>query len=135
MPRFVDTNVIVYAYADDDDVKSARARAILQDADLVLSAQVLGEFYVTATRPSREQKLTHEEAVAVVSSLTRFPVQPATSVLVLDALRATQRFQISYWDAAIIEAARAAGCREVLSEDLNDGQEYDGIVVRNPFRD
>jgi predicted nucleic acid-binding protein len=50
------------------------------------------------------------------------------------ALDARQRFQLSYWDAAIIEAARAMGCTQVLSEDLNDGQDYGGVQVTNPFR-
>ncbi|HXV64692.1 MAG TPA: hypothetical protein VEK15_28600 [Vicinamibacteria bacterium] len=46
-----------------------------------------------------------------------------------------EKFHISYWDAAVIEAARALGCAEILSEDLSDGQDYDGVVVRNPFSD
>jgi predicted nucleic acid-binding protein len=50
------------------------------------------------------------------------------------ALSARQRFRLSYWDAAIIEASRAMGCTDVLSEDLNDGQDYDGVRVTNPFR-
>jgi predicted nucleic acid-binding protein len=45
-----------------------------------------------------------------------------------------QRFQLSYWDAAIIEAARAVGCTQVLSEDLSDGLDYGGVQVANPFR-
>ena len=50
------------------------------------------------------------------------------------SLRTANRFRISLWDAAVIEAARAMGCRVVLSEDLNAGQDYDGVVVQNPFR-
>jgi predicted nucleic acid-binding protein len=50
------------------------------------------------------------------------------------ALSTRQRFQLSYWDSAIIEASRAMGCAEVLSEDLGDGQDYAGIRVINPFR-
>jgi predicted nucleic acid-binding protein len=49
------------------------------------------------------------------------------------ALATCQRSRVSYWDAMIVEAARALGCGEVLSEDLNDGQSFDGVVVRNPF--
>jgi predicted nucleic acid-binding protein len=56
-----------------------------------------------------------------------------TVPLVQAALATTQRFRVSYWDAMIIEAARAIGCHEVLSEDLNDSQSFDGVVVRNPF--
>lgn len=50
------------------------------------------------------------------------------------ALDARQRFQLSYWDAAIIEASRAMGCTQVLSEDLNDRQDYGSVRVANPFR-
>ena len=50
------------------------------------------------------------------------------------ALDTHQRFQLSYWDAAIIEASRAMGCMQVLSEDLHDGQDYSGVRVANPFR-
>jgi len=50
------------------------------------------------------------------------------------ALDSCKRFQISYWDAAIIEASRALGCAHVLSEDLNDGQDFAGVRVTNPFR-
>jgi predicted nucleic acid-binding protein len=50
------------------------------------------------------------------------------------ALDTRQRFQLPYWDAAIIEASRAMGCTQVLSEDLSDGQDYSGVRVANPFR-
>jgi predicted nucleic acid-binding protein len=49
------------------------------------------------------------------------------------ALVAKQRFGISYWDAAVVEAARALSCRTLLTEDLSDGQDYDGVRVENPF--
>jgi predicted nucleic acid-binding protein len=61
-------------------------------------------------------------------------VQDITGAIMMAALDARQRFQLSYWDASIIEAARALGCTQVLSEDLNDGQDYGGVQVTNPFR-
>jgi predicted nucleic acid-binding protein len=106
---------------------------ILRRDDLTLSVQVLQEFYVQATRPTRTQPLSHEEAVALIHSWLRFPVQENTVALLQAAMAAKVRFQVSFWDAAIIEAARAAGCRQILSEDLNHGQDYDGLVVVNPF--
>ena len=54
--------------------------------------------------------------------------------LMENALAARARWGISYWDAAILAAARAAGCTEVLSEDLNEGQDYGGVIVVNPFK-
>lgn len=133
MPRFVDTNVLLYAYVDDDPAKKASAKEVLGSRDLVLSAQVLAEFYTQAVRPTRSGRLGADDAREMITALTRYPIEPISSVLVLSAVRASTRFQLSYWDAAIIEAARAAGCGEVLSEDLNDGQDYDGVRVVNPF--
>jgi predicted nucleic acid-binding protein len=95
--------------------------------------QVLQEFYVQATRSTRNDRIPHEAAVALIKSWKRFAVQPVTLELLEAALQAKDRWQLSYWDAAIIEAARCAGCDTVLSEDLNDGQTYDGIRVLNPF--
>ena len=134
--RFVDTNVLLYAISRDpaEQDKAKRANDILTDRDLALSAQVLQEFYVQATRASRPDAIGHDQAVRLIQSFRRFPVQYVTSGILMAALDARQRFQLSYWDAAIIEAARAMGCPEVLSEDLSDGQDYGGVRVTNPFR-
>jgi len=133
--RFVDTNILIYSVSPlpEDARKCAVAVALLQARDLALSVQVLQEFYVQATRPTRPRRLAHEEAASLISAWLRFPVQENTVGLFQAALAAKARFQISYWDAAIIEAARAAGCRQILSEDLNHGQDYDGLMVVNPF--
>lgn len=133
--RFVDTNVLLYAVstAADEREKSLRANAILAAHDITLSVQVLQEFYVQATRASRRDALTHDQAVALITGFRRFPVQETTAAVLDGALRTRDRFGVSYWDAAIIEAARLIGASEVLSEDLNDGQDYDGVMVRNPF--
>ena len=135
--RFVDTNVLLYAISrqEDEQAKARRANEILLSSDLGLSVQVLQEFYVQATRESRSDPLTHERTVALVNAFRRFPVQETTVTLVLAAMEAKQRFQISYWDAAILEAARELGCEVVLSEDLNEGQDYAGVRVENPFGD
>jgi predicted nucleic acid-binding protein len=134
--RFVDTNVLLYAISRDpaEQDKAKRASDILAGRDLALSAQVLQEFYVQATRASRPDPLTHQQAVRLIESFRRFPVQDITSAIVMAALETRQRFQLSYWDAAIIEASIAMGCAEVLSEDLGDGQDYAGTRVVNPFR-
>lgn len=133
--RFVDTNILIYSVSPlpEDARKSTVAVVLLQAQDLALSVQVLQEFYVQATRPIRPQRLAHDEAASLISAWLRFPVQEITVAVFQAALAAKARFQISYWDAAIIEAARAAGCRQILSEDLNPGQDYDGLVVVNPF--
>lgn len=134
--RFVDTNVLLYTISRDpkEQEKAKRANEILTDRDLALSVQVLQEFYVQATRASRSDAITHQQAVRLIESFRRFPVQDITSSIVMAALDTRQRFQLSYWDSAIIEASRAIGCSEVLSEDLGDGQNYNGVRVTNPFR-
>lgn len=133
--RFVDTNVLLYAASRDpsEQDKADRARAILSARDLGLSVQVLQEFYVQATRASRPDPLTHEQARDLVESFARFAVQRTSVALVLAAIAARRRFGISYWDAAILEAARSQGCDVVLSEDLSHGQDYGGVRVENPF--
>jgi predicted nucleic acid-binding protein len=135
--RFVDTNVLLYAISRDPEErkKAARANEILSRRDLGLSVHVLQEFYVQATRDSRPDRLTHDQAAALVDSFRRFPVQETTVGVMLSAMSTRQRFDISYWDAAILEAARALSCDVVLSEDLNDGQDYAGVRVENPFSD
>jgi predicted nucleic acid-binding protein len=134
--RFVDTNVLLYAISRDpaERAKAARANEILASEDIGLSVQVLLEFYVQSTRASRLDAITHDQAAGLVEAWCRFPVQ-VTSVEVMRAALATRsRFGISYWDAAILEAGRALGCSVVLSEDLDDGTDYDGIRVEDPFR-
>lgn len=134
--RFVDTSVLLYAISRDpaEQDKAKRANDILEAHDLGLSVQVLQEFYVQATHDSRSDAISHQQAVRLVESFRRFPVQDINSGIVMAAFSTRQRFQLSYWDAAIIEASRALGCQVVLSEDLNDGQDYAGIRVTNPFR-
>jgi predicted nucleic acid-binding protein len=134
--RFVDTNVLLYAISRDPEErdKAKRANEILAARDLAVSVQVLQEFYVQATRASRPDPITHEQAVALVESFMRFPVAPITAEVMLAAIATSRRFRVSYWDAAILEAGRALGCDVVLSEDLSDGADYAGLRVENPFR-
>jgi predicted nucleic acid-binding protein len=135
--RFADTNVLLYAISSDpaEEEKAARAGVLLDARDLALSVQVLQEFYVQATRASRADAISHEDAVELVEAFQRFPVAPVTAGVMHAALATCDRFRISYWDAAILEAARSLGCEVVLSEDLSDAVDYGGVRVVNPFRD
>lgn len=136
--KFVDTNILLYAISKDPAERRKTGIAIeLLDApvgELALSVQVLQEFYVQATRGSREGALPHLLAVEYLEHWQALEVQDNTLDLFRAAIASSHRFKLSYWDAAIIEAARMAGCDLVLSEDLSDGQSYGGVVVRNPFR-
>jgi predicted nucleic acid-binding protein len=133
--RFVDTNILLYAVSRDQEErhKAARARGLLAERDLALSVQVLQEFYVQATREGRPDPLTHDQATKLVESFLRFSLVDVTRDIMLAAMATRHRFHISYWDAAILEAARSIGCDTVLSEDLSDGQDYAGVRVLNPF--
>ena len=133
--RFVDTNVLLYSVSTHpaEANKAAVAVELLADEGLCLSVQVLQEFYVQATRVTRSDPLPHDEAVAFVETWQRFRVQEMSVALMRDALAAARRWRVSYWDAAIIEAARMLDCSELLTEDLNPGQVFDGVTVVNPF--
>ena len=135
--RFVDTDLLLYAISRDpvEEGRAVIANEIIDGGEIGLSVQVLQEFYVQATCATREDAITHDEASGLAEAWCRFPVQ-VTSVEVMRAALATRScFGMSYWDAAIVEAARALGCSMVLSEDLDDATDYDGIHVENPFQD
>ncbi len=134
--RFVDTNVLLYALSTTpaEAAKARVAREILGATDLALSVQVLQEFYVQATRTGRKDRLTHEQAALLVESWLRFPVQETTVAIVRSALETKRRHRLSYWDAAVVAAARSLGCEVLLSEDLARGRDYDGVRVVDPFR-
>ena len=117
----------------EEQDKAARANDIPAARDLAISVQVLQEFYVQATRASRPDPLTHDQATGLVEFFLRFPVLAITTELMLAAAATSQRFGVSYCDAAILEAARSLGCDLILSEDLSDGQDYAGVRVQNPF--
>jgi predicted nucleic acid-binding protein len=132
---FVDTNVLVYAIsgAADDSAKAAQAKRILQEEPIVLSTQVLGEFYNAVISLRRRSPLSHDEAVAWVQLWKKFAVLDITTAHVDLAVEVVGRFKVSYYDALIISAARLGQCDIIYSEDLSDGQDYGGIRVKNPF--
>ena len=133
---FVDSNVLVYAVSHDEPDKQRRAREIVArgfvEGCFAISTQVMLEVYVNVTRKAKIG-LAPGEAFEYVRAFAEWPVVEMTPELVLAALSLARRSQISPWDAAILEAARHAGCKQVLSEDLGDGQAYAGITVENPF--
>jgi predicted nucleic acid-binding protein len=133
--RFVDTNILLYSLdlGTSQPAKAAIASEILKSSDLALSVQVLQEFYVQATHARRPDALPHEIAAKLIEKWLRFRIQENTVAVLQSALVIKARYQTSYWDAAILAAAKAARCSELLSENLNHGQDYDGVVVVNPF--
>lgn len=134
--HFLDTNILLYSISRDpaEVEKRQRAIALLDQDDGALSVQVLQEFYVQATRQSRPDRLPHDIAAGLIRSWTRFPVQEITLPILSSALEIKAAHGFSYWDCAIIAAARALGCRTLYSEDLSHGREIDGVIIANPFR-
>jgi len=134
--RFVDTNVLIYAAGPPalEPEKRRRARELLLAPDLAFSVQVLQEFYFQSTRQKRPGRLTHDQAMRFLAPLLRLPIQDMTVNLFATAVAISHRFGVSYWDGAILAAARALGCDAVYSEDLSSEQDYGGVRVINPFR-
>lgn len=132
---FLDTNVLVYAVDASAGVKRTRAQAVLAEADpshLVLSAQVLAEFYVVVTR-KLATPLPERDAAAAVSELSRLKVVPLDADLIADAIALARKAHLSLWDGMVIRAAAEAGCERVLTEDLSDGRTIAGVRIENPF--
>jgi len=131
---FLDTNVLAYAYDTREPNKRSIALQLLTQSDFSLSAQVLGELFVTLTRklPGR---LSPEIAGTVIDGLRSQTVIPLSDALVAAAIETSTRYQLAYWDALIIEAAVAGSCTTLLTEDLNDGLVVKGVTVVNPFRE
>lgn len=132
---FFDTNVLIYAFDDKAPAKQERAQQLLSDIPvdaIVLSGQVLGEFYWAALR---KLALTSDQARSVIDWLSSFHIVPVGRNLVRGAIDLSTSARIAYWDALIVKAAATASCHRVLTEDLNHLQVIDGVQVVNPFRD
>jgi predicted nucleic acid-binding protein len=134
--HFIDTNILLYSVSRDtqEAAKRDRAVALLDRDEGALSVQVLQEFYVQATRPTRPDPLPHDVAVGLIATWTRFAVQDITLSILMGALEIRISHGLSYWDSAIVAAARALGCRELYSEDMSHGQQIEGVTIVNPFR-
>lgn len=135
--RFVDTNVLLYTVSlvPADGKKARLATALLASTDLALSVQVLQEFFVQATRPTRKDAISAETATALVETWLRFPIQEMTVAVLRAGIATAAKHRLSFWDSTIVEAARMLGCQTVLSEDMSHGQDFDGVRIENPFVD
>lgn len=138
---FVDSNVLIYAHDESAGVKRDAARAIVErlwkERSGHLSVQVLQEFFVNATSRSGRRKLESplgvHEAREVIEDYSRWEVHRPGASDVLAAIDIHERMGISFWDAMIVRSASSQGCGVLYSEDLNDGQVYEGVRLENPF--
>lgn len=132
--RFLDTNILLYGYDLDAPSKRPIAQALIEQAWLqpgrtAISVQVLQEFHVNFVRRGH----LPTEATALVGDFSLWPVIDHSLALFRLGLSVQARWQLSLWDAMIVAAAQTSGARELLSEDLNHGQDYGGVRVVNPF--
>jgi predicted nucleic acid-binding protein len=131
---FIDSNVVVYANDGRDPAKQKRALAVIGEAlrtgNGVVSTQVLQEYANVALG-----KLGQRQDVVLrqLALMERLQVVAQTPALVRRAVELHGLYGISFWDAAVVAAAECSGCDRILSEDLNAGQFYGGVLVANPF--
>ena len=133
--KFLDTNILLYAYDLDAPAKRMVALQLVEQGwtspgDTAISVQVLQEMHVNLA----ERGLSMTEATQIVRDFTDWPVVDNTLDLLQVALDEQARWRISLWDALILAAARASGAAELITEDLNHGQDYGGVRAINPFR-
>lgn len=133
---FFDTNILLYMYSGADLSKQAKAKELFrryaQSGRMLLSTQVVQEFYSAGSRKLGMPRPELQEAAAALLDLPLVIVGPAH---ILAAIRTEERYIISFWDALILAAAESGGAEVLYTEDLNDGQRFGEVLVRDPFRD
>lgn len=131
--EFVDTNVFIYSLDHSAGRKHAVAADLLtrlfEDQSGAISVQVLVEFYAAAIK----RGLKVREVEAVISDLDTWTLHRPDHADVIQSIELLRRYKISWWDALVINSANQLGCHVLWSEDLNHGQRYGGVTVRNPF--
>jgi predicted nucleic acid-binding protein len=135
--EFLDSNILVYA--QDKSAGKKREIAVnlvlrlLEEGNGLLSVQVLMEFFVNVTRKIPKPIPTDEAAEIIHDFATWKTFSPGPHD-VLEAIRIAKENRINFWDAAIVRASAAQEAKVIWSEDLNHGQVYEGVTVKNPFR-
>lgn len=136
--EFVDTNVFVYAHDTSAGEKRRVAAELVtrlaNEQRGLVSVQVLMELYVSMTR-KLGRPLSPELAAEIVVDLSTWATFAPVASDIIEAIRIGRRYQISFWDALIIHAAKSQDASVIWSEDLNEGQHYEGVPVRNPFNE
>lgn len=131
---FIDTNILVYTIDRKDDARIEKARGILRRIvefhHPVISTQVIKEFYVVATTRLKADPFIVKN---IVHNFRNMEIVNNDLTLIEQAVDISVIYQVSFWDSLIIAAAEKANCEFIFSEDLNAGQSYRGVIVKNPF--
>ena len=134
---FVDTNILMYAHDTAAGEKHERAKALVEelwrDRTGVVSTQVLQELSVNLRKKVR-RPLDAKATRDIVADYLTWQVVVNGGESILEALDLEARFQISFWDALVVQAAQASGAEVLYSEDFSDGQTYGSVRVTNPLR-
>lgn len=131
---FLGTNVLVYADDADSGTKRARAQALVTSAlttgDGVISTQVLQEYFSVATRKLSIPADAAQKRVEILSALVAVTIDADH---VIESIKLHRLYDVSFWDALIVHAARRAGCDRLITEDLQAGQRIEGVEIVDPF--
>jgi predicted nucleic acid-binding protein len=135
---FGDTNVLVYAFDNSEPEKQEKAKKLLitkgAEGKIVLSTQVLQEFFVVVTR-KLNPPLSEDLAYKAVCDFAEYPLVLIDKLfLILRAIKSAESDGFSFWDALIVEAALQSECKILLTEDMQHGRSIDGLRIENPFR-
>ncbi len=133
--EFVNTNILVYAHDGGAGTRHSKAtdllKRLIEGGNGAVSTQVLAEFYNTATKKLSRKS---EEAEAAIADFAVWAIHRPDHESLLNACRLCRRHKISWWDALLIQSAIEMESSILWSEDLNDGQRFGSVMVRNPFR-
>ncbi len=130
----LDTNILAYGEGVNDAEKRDAVLELLDDlpgGSTVVPVQVLGELFNVLVRKARKSR--SEARDALLAWRDTFPTVETTPEVMLAAVDLATDHHLSIWDAVILAAASQAGCRMLLSEDLQDGFTWGGVTVVNPF--
>jgi predicted nucleic acid-binding protein len=134
-PAFFDTNIFVYADDSSNPVRRQKAVALIeeyvQSNSLIISLQVIQEYYAAATR---KLHVDPELAQAKVELMAQMRVVRLQERDIISAIELHRLHKLSFWDAMVVHAARLGGARVLFSEDLDHGRSWSGLTIVNPFR-
>jgi predicted nucleic acid-binding protein len=132
---FIDTNVLAYAYIKDDQQKSDISRKLLDTnlsgKHIIISTQVLSEFYSTMTKYKCQHDKIAQDIAEIIQNANVFSVDVST---IERCLSLKGKYGFSWWDSLILASALENDCDLLYSEDMQDGQVIEGkLVIKNPF--
>ena len=129
---FLESNVVVYAYSDDEPEKQLIARRLIKTPETHISTQVLQEFCNATRKRLKSDWPSIRQAFAELR--IKLLVHTNNAGTIAEGLRIADRYGFSFYDSLIVAAALETGCTTLYSEDLHDGQFIDGkLKIRNPF--